>query len=216
MENLRTFLARPDVEERCLLGSRFGLMAYHGGNLERTTDAVARAVAERTGASLYTVVQAPPRRDHLASIAFDPAHSESLARFLEHVEVVITIHGYGRRGLRHHLLLGGRNRALASHVAGALRAAIAPRYHVIDDLAAIPSELSGQHPRNPVNRPPGQGVQIELPPSIRWNWRQWGWSDHEGVGRTRAIEQLIEGLCAAVGSWPLGPAGRGGSGTGPE
>jgi phage replication-related protein YjqB (UPF0714/DUF867 family) len=38
---LREFLARPEVTERCELRGRFGLMAFHGGNLERTTDAVA-------------------------------------------------------------------------------------------------------------------------------------------------------------------------------
>lgn len=202
MGELREFLARPDVVERCVIGGRFGVMAYHGGNLERTTDAVATEVAERTGASLYTVAQAAPSRTHLASTAFDPAHSEALARFLDHVDVVITVHGYGRRRLRHHLLLGGGNRALARHVAGHLRRDLPARYVVLDDLERIPNELRGQHDRNPVNRPPQQGVQIELPPSIRWNWREWGWSDHAGVSRTVAIERLIDGLSSAVSNWP--------------
>ncbi|MBB82944.1 MAG: replication protein, partial [Deltaproteobacteria bacterium] len=153
MGELREFLARPDVVERCVIGGRFGVMAYHGGNLERTTDAVATEVAERTGASLYTVAQAAPSRTHLASTAFDPAHSEALARFLDHVDVVITVHGYGRRRLRHHLLLGGGNRALARHVAGHLRRDLPARYVVLDDLERIPNELRGQHDRNPVNRP---------------------------------------------------------------
>ena len=60
--------------------------------------------AERTGASLYAVVQAPPHRTHLASTAFDPSHSPRLASFLEHVDVAIAVHGYGR-ALRHHLLV---------------------------------------------------------------------------------------------------------------
>lgn len=202
MGELRKFLARPDVREHCVIDGRFGVMAYHGGNLERTTDAVAAEVATRTGASLYTVSQAAPRRTHLASTAFDPAHSSALARFLDHVDVVLTIHGYGRRRLRHHLLLGGRNRVLASHVATHLRGTIPARYVVLDDLERIPSELRGQHVRNPVNRPPEQGVQIELPPSLRWNWREWGWSDHAGVSRTVAVQRLIDGLAAAVESWP--------------
>lgn len=202
MGELREFLARPDVREQCVIGGRFGVMAYHGGNLERTTDAVAAEVAARTGASLYTVAQAAPGRTHLASTAFDPAHSDSLAQFLDHVDVVVTIHGYGRRRLRHHLLLGGRNRSLASHVAGHLRRDLPARYLVLDDLDRIPSELRGQHAGNPVNRPPEQGVQIELPPSLRWNWREWGWSDHAGVSRTVAVQRLIDGLSAAVESWP--------------
>lgn len=198
---LREFLARPEVEETCVLGSPFGVMAYHGGNLERSTDAVARAVAERTGASLYMVEQAAPHRHHLKSTAFDPAHSTALARFLDHVDTVVTIHGYGRRRLRHHLLLGGRNRGLAQHLAVHLRRALPPRYQILDDLDAIPPELRGQHDRNPVNRPARAGVQIELPPSIRWNWREWGWSDHAGVARTEGITRLIDGLGAGIESW---------------
>ncbi len=163
-------------------------------------------VAERAGASYYGIVQEPPHRRHVASTAFDPAHSESLARFLDHVEVVITVHGYGRRKLWRHLLLGGRNRTLAAHVAGHLRDGLSRRYRVLDELDAIPTELRGQHPDNPVNRPPGQGVQIELPPTIRWNYREWGWSDHAGVSRTPEVERLIASLTEAVRNWPPGAA----------
>lgn len=198
---LREFLDRPHVSERCVLRGRFGLMAYHGGNLERATDAIAGEVARVTEASFYGVRQAPPHRDHLASTAFDPAESERLARFLDHVEVVVTIHGYGRRRLMRHLLLGGRNRGLARHVAAHLRRHLPRRYRVVDELEAIPRELRGQHPRNPVNRPPAAGVQIELPPSIRWNFREWGWSDHEGTPRAPDVIRLIEGLSEAVRSW---------------
>ena len=199
---LREFLARPEVTELCEIRGRFGVMAYHGGNLERTTDAVASEVARRTGSSFYGVLQAPPHRHHIASTAFDPAHSGALADFLSHVDVVITIHGYGRRKLWRHLLLGGGNRALARHVAGHLRDGLPRRYRVLDELEAIPRELRGQHPRNPVNHPPERGVQIELPPTIRWNFREWGWSDHEGVSRTPDVHQLIDSLCAAILSWP--------------
>lgn len=201
---LKAFLAHSDVTELCALRGRFGIMAYHGGNLERTTDVVAAEVARRTGSSFYGVVQAPPLRRHIASTAFDPAHSEELARFLGHVEVVITVHGYGRMRLRRHLLLGGRNRGLAQHVANHLREGLPRRYHVLDDLEAIPRELRGQHPRNPVNLPPEKGVQIELPPSIRWNVAEWGWSDHRGVSRTRDVQRLIDSLSAAVSAWEPG------------
>lgn len=198
---LTEFLERSEVTELCELRSRFGIMAYHGGNLERTTDAVAGEVARRTDASFYAVLQDPPHRNHIASTQFDPAHSLALSQFLEHVDIVITVHGYGRRRLLRHLLLGGRNRELAGHVARHLREGLPRRYHVLDDIDAIPKDLRGQHPRNPVNRPPKQGVQIELPPSIRWNVKEWGWSDHEGVSRTRDVDRLIDALSAAVTSW---------------
>lgn len=200
---LSEFLARNEITELAELRGRFGIMAYHGGNLERTTDAVAAEVARRTDSSLYAVLQDPPHRHHIASTAFDPAHSEMLSRFLAHVEVVITVHGYGRRRMRRHLLLGGRNRELAGHVARHLRAGLSQRYRVLDDLESIPLELRGQHSRNPVNRPPEQGVQLELPPSIRWNFQEWGWSDHAGVSRTRDVERLIDALSEAVKAWPL-------------
>ena len=82
---LREFLARPEVTEHCELRGRFGIMAYHGGNLERTTDAVAAEVATRTDSSFYAVTQDPPHRNHIASTHFVPEHSPALARFLDYV-----------------------------------------------------------------------------------------------------------------------------------
>ena len=199
---LGELLERPEVSEHSELRSRFGVMAYHGGNLERTTDAVACEVARRTGSSYYAVLQEHPLRKHVSSTAFDPEHSDALARFLDHVDVVVTVHGYGRRRLWRHILLGGRNRALASHVAGHLRDGLPHRYRVLDDLDAIPKELRGQHPRNPVNRPEQKGVQIELPPTVRWNRREWGWSDHRGVSRAPDVQRLIDALCSAIEGWP--------------
>jgi phage replication-related protein YjqB (UPF0714/DUF867 family) len=201
---LREFLARPEVTECCELRGRFGLMALHGGNLERTTDAVAAEVAARTGASLYAVLQAPPHRTHLTSTAFDPSQSPTLASFLEHVDIVVAVHGYGRRSLRHHLLVGGRNRQLAGHLARHLRDGLPDQYHVLDDVFEIPRQLRGQHDRNPVNLPRQQGVQLELPPSIRWNRSENGWSDHQGVSRAPDVDRLIDALCAAVQGWQLG------------
>ena len=194
-------LAHPEVTEVCELRGRFGLMAFHGGNLERTTDAVAHTVAKRTDSSFYGVLQEPPLRRHLASTRFDPAHSEALASFLSHVDVVIAVHGYGRKSLWHHLLVGGGNRSLARHVAGHLRDELPEPYQVLDDLDAIPKGLRGQHARNPVNRVRERGVQLELPPSIRWNHAENGWSDHLGTSRTAHVDQLIDALSAAVSSW---------------
>jgi phage replication-related protein YjqB (UPF0714/DUF867 family) len=51
-------------------------------------------------------------------------------------------------------------------LAAALRGAL-PDYRFVDDLELMPPELRGVHPANPVNRPRGGGVQIELPPRIR-------------------------------------------------
>jgi phage replication-related protein YjqB (UPF0714/DUF867 family) len=198
---LRTFLARPEVTEICELRGSFGIMAFHGGNLERGTDVVAREVAERTDSSLYAVVQAPPLREHIPSTAFDPAHSANLSGFMDHVDVVIAIHGYGREDRFWDVLLGGRNRELAAHIGNHLRSGIDDRFGVIDDLSCIPEGLRGQHRSNPVNLPAEAGVQIELPPTTRWNREEAEWSDWLGTGRAPQMDQLIDTLSTAVGAW---------------
>lgn len=164
---LAELLAHDGVVERCELASRFGLMAFHGGNLERGTDPIAVAAAERAGASLYAVIQPPGLRWHVPSLEFQPDRSAALARFIAHVEVAVAVHGYGREGGWTTLLLGGRNRSLAAELGGALRSRLGDGFTVVDDLVAIPPELRGVHRRNPVNLPAGAGVQLELPPRVR-------------------------------------------------
>ena len=164
---LGELLDHPGVEELCELRSRFGVLAFHGGSLERGTDTIAVAAADRAGASLYVVRQPPDLRWHIPSIAFDPADSPKLAAFVDHVEVAVAVHGYGRVGMWTTLLLGGRNRVLAARLGTALRRRLGDDFTVVDELADIPEQLRGQHPRNPVNLPPAQGVQLELPPRVR-------------------------------------------------
>jgi phage replication-related protein YjqB (UPF0714/DUF867 family) len=164
---LGELLDHPGVEELCELRSRFGLLAFHGGNLERGTDAIAVAAAEEAGASLYAVRQPPDLRWHVPSIAFDPADSPRLAAFVDHVEVVVAVHGFGRVDMWTTLLLGGRNRPLAARLGGALRTRLGDGFTVVDHLAGIPERLRGLHVRNPVNLPRHQGVQLELPPRVR-------------------------------------------------
>jgi phage replication-related protein YjqB (UPF0714/DUF867 family) len=164
---LGELLDHPGVEELCELRSRFGLLAFHGGNLERGTDAIAVAAAEEAGASLYAVRQPPDLRWHVPSIAFDPADSPRLAAFVDHVEVVVAVHGFGRVDMWTTLLLGGRNRPLAARLGGALRTRLGDGFTVVDHLAGIPERLRGLHLRNPVNLPRHQGVQLELPPRVR-------------------------------------------------
>jgi phage replication-related protein YjqB (UPF0714/DUF867 family) len=190
-------LADPGVVEACELRGRLGFMAYHGGDLEAMTDVIAADAAARSGASYYGVRHPPGWTLHLPSAEIDPRHSSALAAFLDHVDVVVTVHGFGRRSLMTALLLGGRNRALARHVAGHLRAAL-PAYDVVDDLDRIPTELRGVHERNPVNLPRDAGVQIELPPRVRGSSPLW-W-DWEG-DRVPHTESLVVGLADAAGSW---------------
>ncbi len=204
---LAQLLDRADVLEELEIRSRFGFMAYHGGTLEKATDPIAREAAALAGASYYGLLQSDPEPIHITSKKLIPDQSASLAAFLEHVEVVITVHGYGREHLFHSVLLGGTNRALARHVAAHARFAL-PRYTFEDDLKDIPAELRGQHQLNPVNKPRDAGVQIELPPTIRWNRDEWGWSDNDGIGRASQVNTLIRVLAGAARAWPTERAGR--------
>jgi phage replication-related protein YjqB (UPF0714/DUF867 family) len=191
-------LAAPGVREVSALRGPIGFMAYHGGALEAMTDVIAARAADEVGASLYAVVQPDGMREHLPSTRVRPAESPRLAAFVAHVDVVITLHGYGRRGLFSSLLLGGSNRVFAEHVGVALRRRL-PAYDVVTDTEAIPAHLRGLHPDNPVNLPRGGGVQIELPPRVRGSSPLW-W-DWEGPGLTPHTESLIAGLVDAAASW---------------
>ena len=166
---LDELLATEGVEERCMPGSRFGLCALHGG-LEQGTAEVAEAAARASGASFYAVVQPEGFRWHIPSHRYDPSSSDALRSFVAHVDVVISVHGFG--GLRDAddrwttSLLGGSNRTLADELGSALTEAL-PGYRWITDLSLIPRHLRGMHPDNPVNRVAAGGVQLELPPRVR-------------------------------------------------
>lgn len=185
---LADLLAHDGVEEECTLRGRFGFMAFHGGNLERGTDHIAVAAAEASGASVYVVRQPPDLTWHVPSVEFRPEGSPVLARFLGHVEAVVAVHGYGRPGLWTTLLLGGANRALARALGGHLRASLGGHgFTVVDELDEIPRALRGVHPRNPVNLPPGGGVQLELPPRVR---RGTGVPTHDPAYEAGVVEAL--------------------------
>lgn len=201
----RDVLHHPDVEEVVVLAGhdvqpshRIGFMAYHGGGLETMTDVIARRAAELSGASYYGLHQPPGMEVHFPSISVDPSESAGLRSFLDHVHTVITIHGFGRKGFFSSLLLGGRHRPFADHIGEHLRRTL-PAYDIVTDLEVIPEELRGLHARNPVNLPPGHGVQIELPPRVRgttplfWDW--------EGPDLTPHTVSLITGLADAVRTW---------------
>jgi len=190
-------LAMPGVDEVCELRGSFGFMAYHGGGLEQTTDVIATAAAERAGASYYGVHHPPGWTLHLPSVKIDPEQSSAMAAFLDHVDVVVTVHGFGRRGFFTSLLLGGQNRELASHVAGHLRREL-PAYDIVDDLDHIPSPLRGVHHKNPVNLARERGVQIELPPRVRGSSPLWWDWEHGLVPHT---ESLITALAHAATTW---------------
>jgi phage replication-related protein YjqB (UPF0714/DUF867 family) len=198
MADFATILDSPGVEEVCELRGRVGFMAYHGGHLEWMTDVIARRAATASSSSVYAVMQPPGMREHFPSTTVDRDHSPALAGFLDHVDIVITVHGFGRRGMFGSLLLGGQNRDFAEHVGSTLRNHL-PAYDIVTDVEAIPKQLRGMHDRNPVNVPRQQGVQIELPPRVRGSSPLW-W-DWEGPGLTPHTLRLVDGLAQAATSW---------------
>jgi phage replication-related protein YjqB (UPF0714/DUF867 family) len=198
-------LSHPGVREDLELRSGFGFLAFHGGSLERYTDLVAGEAAARAGASYYGLVQPPEFRWHIPSNRVDPADSERLAAFLDHVEVAVAVHGYGRAGLFTTLLLGGRNRPLAHHLGAVLRRRLG-HYRVLDDLDEVPVDLRGLHADNPVNRPRQGGVQLELPPRVRGMGPYWhDWGPQRPNPHTEA---LIAALAEAAGTWEPGTGDR--------
>jgi phage replication-related protein YjqB (UPF0714/DUF867 family) len=192
-------LRAPGVEEVLELGSPFGLLAFHGG-LEGGTVEIASEAADRTGASLYMVVQPPDLRWHVPSHRVTADASPALARFLDHVQVAVALHGYGRRPRPVDLLLGGRNRDLAAALGRQLRIAL-PGYRIVDDIDAVPAEMRGLHPTNPVNRPVHGGVQLELPPRVRGAWPA-------SSGRSCAPHPgIVAALAAAIEAYSVAPGG---------
>jgi phage replication-related protein YjqB (UPF0714/DUF867 family) len=157
---------------------------------------IAERAAEAAGASVYTVRHPDRYPHHLSSMLFNPNESERLAEFLEHVDVAVSLHGYGRIGRSTQLLAGGHNRALADHLAGHINV---NGYQVVTDLAAIPRELRGLHPDNPVNRVRDGGTQLELSVRVR------GLSPRSPLpgadGLSPVTTALVQGLAAAALSW---------------
>ena len=185
--DLRDLLAEPGVQEHCQLRSRVGILALHGGSQDRGTDLIAGPAAERAGASYYAIIQPPWLRRHLRSRCHDPADSAALQRFLGHVDVAISVHGFGRdgfvvyidparglvvepygparqglqRGPLRGIIVGGLNPDLVAETRTVLDGRF-EGFTVADGRVRL-----GFHPDNPVNLPSGRGVQIELPPGLR-------------------------------------------------
>jgi len=197
-QSLSALLSEPDVTESCRLRSRFGFLAIHGGGLEEMTDVIAERAAAAAGASVYLVHHPDRYPHHLPSALFDPAQSRRLAEFLDHVEVAVSLHGYGRIGRSTELLAGGRNRALATHLARHIRLT---GYRVITDIGDIPAELRGLHPDNPVNRVRGGGTQLELSVRVRGLSPRSPLPGDDGLSPVTGA--LIRGLADAARCWQV-------------
>ena len=185
--DLVDLLAIPGMREECVLRSKVGFLALHAGSQDRGTEQIARRAAENAGASYYAIEHPPQLRVHLTSRLHDPKHSRQLQAFLEHIDIAISVHGFGRDGFAlwvdpdRGLLVepygpairGSQTGPLRGIIVGGLNAELlqAARelfeqrfegYHVADERVRL-----GFHPDNPVNLPSAHGVQVELPPGLR-------------------------------------------------
>jgi phage replication-related protein YjqB (UPF0714/DUF867 family) len=175
------------VEEVCELRTAVGFMALHGGSQDRGTDEIASRAAEQSGASYYAIVQPRDLRVHLTSRRHDPSQSQQMSAFLQHVEIAISVHGFGRdtfevgvdaegglviepygpalrgrqTGPLRGIIVGGLNGALVDAACQLLGDRFSD-YHAGSERVRL-----GFHPDNPVNLPSAHGVQIELPPALR-------------------------------------------------
>ncbi len=195
-QSFSELLADDEVVEDSRLRSRFGFLAIHGGGLEQMTDVIAERAADEAGASVYVVRHPDRYPHHLASARYVREESPRLAEFLDHVDVAVSLHGYGRIGRATQLLAGGGNRALAAHVARHLRL---PGYRVVTDIDEIPPELRGLHPQNPVNPTRDGGTQLELPIRVRGISPRSPLPGADGLSPVTA--DLVRGLAAAARSW---------------
>lgn len=177
-----------DVEEHVVLGSRLGFLALHGG-IEPGTEGIARVAAATTGASAYVVTQPRSLGWHISSHHIDPARVPRLAAFLDHVDVAVSVHGYFRPERPDAILVGGGRRDLAGDLAARLRTVV-DEMPVVDDVARIPRAMRGVDPRNPVNRPRGGGVQLELPHRARTDARDAPGAGPSVAARVTAV--LVE------------------------
>jgi phage replication-related protein YjqB (UPF0714/DUF867 family) len=195
-QSLSELLSNPGVMEASELRSRFGFLAIHGGGLEEMTDVIAERAATEADASVYLLRHPDRYPHHLPSARYDPDEAPRLAEFLDHVDVAVSLHGYGRIGRATQLLAGGRNRALAAHLARHIRLT---GYQVVTDIGDIPPELRGLHPNNPVNRVRDGGTQLELSARIRGISLRSPLPGADGLSPVTTA--LVRALADAARSW---------------
>ena len=95
--DLAELLGMPGIREECILRSNVGFMALLGGSQARGTEQIAGRAAEEAGASSTPSSSLPGCGSTYLTVARSRPLAESRA-FLEHVNVAISVHGFGRDG----------------------------------------------------------------------------------------------------------------------
>lgn len=131
------------------------ILAIHGGNIERETDDIARAVAKIGGYDYYEFIGLTPGL-HLTSTCFnDPAALNMVKRS----DKTLSIHGC--RSVKVLTYVGGQDKVLAAKVKSALKAAGF-------SVQTAEGSIGGYSDSNICNKNDiGRGVQIELTAPLR-------------------------------------------------
>jgi phage replication-related protein YjqB (UPF0714/DUF867 family) len=163
---LADLIAHKDVVEYSILQGKVGVVAIHGGNIERGTEQLAYYIAQHSNSSLYVISPRTKKRDwkfHISSNKMYPKESEKLSSFLDHVVTAISIHGHVIK--KNVICVGGLNHLLRRKIVESLRT----DFEVTDAVeeGGICRNLSARNPRNIVNLTRDKGVQIEVPLSLR-------------------------------------------------
>lgn len=156
----------PFWAEYTILRGQVGLMAFHGGSIEKGTEEMANYICSKTDCSLY-VFSGRLSRDnyeklHVPSSLLNPAHSEKLSSFMTHIATAIAFHGHR---IDECILVGGLNRGMRKKLVRALS-----EYDAKDAMEGNdPSYklVRGESLQNIVNKAPEKGVQIEIPHRLR-------------------------------------------------
>ena len=191
-------LAHAGVDEDLVLRSTFGFMAFHGGSLEEMTDVVAAAAAAQAARPTTGSVSPRTCNGTCRRSTVDPAQSPRLQAFLDHVDVVITVHGYGREGRWTELLAGGTNRALARRRRPSARVPRCPTTRSSPTSTRSPASCGASTPATRSTSRRG-GVQLELPPRVRGRSPLSPPPGPDGLSPPTAA--LIDGLAEVARSW---------------
>ena len=164
------------VEDR---GAPVVVLAPHGGTIEPETDTLAEAIAGDDHSFYAFEVLIPSAQDdfHITSHRFDEPRALALVGASRRA---VALHGRRDDGTRT-VWLGGRDSVLRDRIGEALRAA---------GFDAAPNpRLPGVHETNICNRTrTGQGVQLELPRSLR----------HELADSPALFERFVAAVRAAL------------------
>jgi phage replication-related protein YjqB (UPF0714/DUF867 family) len=114
-----------------------------------------------------------------------------LSEFLDHVQTAIAIHGHGRG--QDFVYVGGLHQTMAQRFIEIARPAL-PEYQWVCDPEDIPSGLRGLDPKNIVNLPPNQGMQLELPKALRQTRPSSTGGHLEPDGDARVLSRLLIGF----------------------